>query len=238
MGISLNSAHAHRRTSPGLMRFARAWHGLVTAVAAFAIVFQLILVIRGSDVLTSAEPPGSGERLIRFFSYFTILSNLLVLYTSATLTANPSRSGRVWNVLRLDAITGIVVTGVVHWFFLRPLLRLSGGPLVADKLLHVVVPVLAVVGWLVFGPRLRIGWGTVLPSLIYPLAWIAYTLLRGAATGWYPYPFVNVRTHGYGVVTVNCIGIAALLLAISVLLLHADRWLVRAGLARVSRQSP
>lgn len=194
-------------------------------MTAFALIFQLILVINGSAVLVATEPPSIGERLIRFFSYFTILSNILVLYTSATLIANPSKRGRVWNVLRLNAMAGIVVTGIVHWFFLRPILHLSGGPYVADKLVHVAVPLLAVIGWVAFGPRQRIGWGILLPSLIYPIVWVVYTLVRGAASDWYPYPFVDVGLHGYGVVALNCLGIAVLLLGVSVLLLYADRGL-------------
>lgn len=207
--------------------YARTWHGLVTVVTAFALSFQLILVMSGAAVLVSSEPPNVGERLIRFFSYFTILSNILVLYTSATLTMIPSRTGRVWNVLRLNAMAGIVVTGIVHWFFLRPILELSGAPYVADKLVHVAVPLLAVIGWVIFGPRLRISWATLLPSLIYPVVWVIYTLTRGAVSGWYPYPFVDVGLHGYGVVALNCLGIAALLLSVSVVLLYADRGLSR-----------
>lgn len=209
--------------------YARSWHGLVVAVTAFALIFQLILVINGSAVLVATEPPSIGERLIRFFSYFTILSNILVLYTSATLTVNPSKQGRVWNVLRLNAMAGIVVTGIVHWFFLRPILHLSGGPYVADKLVHVAVPLLAVVGWAAFGPRQRISWSILLPSLIYPIVWVVYTLVRGAASSWYPYPFVDVGLHGYGVVALNCVGIAVLLLGVSVILLYADRGLSRSS---------
>ena len=38
----------------------------------------------------------------------------------------------------------------------------------------------------------------VLAWLAYPLAWFAYTLARGADVDWYPYPFVDVSTVGYG----------------------------------------
>ena len=39
--------------------------------------------------------------------------------------------------------------------------------------------------------------------LAYPAAWFAYTLIRGSAEGWYPYPFVDVGQHGYGRVFLN-----------------------------------
>lgn len=68
-----------------------------------------------------------------------------MLITCATLALEPRRDGRVWRVVRLDALVGITVTGVVHWFLLRPLLELDGMSYVTDKLLHVAVPLLAVI---------------------------------------------------------------------------------------------
>ena len=103
---------------------------------------------------------------------------------------------RVWRVVRVAAVVGITITGVVHWFFLRPLLDLAGWSYLCDKLLHVVVPLLAVVGWLLFGPRPRVTLGAWLLALIWPAAWLAYTLVRGAVTGFYPYPFLNVAGAG------------------------------------------
>jgi hypothetical protein len=41
--------------------------------------------------------------------------------------------------------------------------------------------------------------------LAYPLAWLVYTLVRGASTDWYPYPFVNVDQLGYDGVLVRCV---------------------------------
>lgn len=174
-------------------------------------------------MLVTTDPPGTAERLIRFFSYFTILSNILVLYTEITLVRNPLRGGRIWRVLRLNAIVGIAVTGVIHWFFLRPLLNLHGAPYAADKLLHVAIPLLAVIGWIAFGPRNRINRPDLLPSLVYPVAWVLYTLARGALSRWYPYPFLDVGKHGYGAVVVNCLGIAILLLGLSVVAMYVDR---------------
>ncbi len=93
--------------------------------------------------------------------------------------------------------------GVVHFFFLRPLLDLDGADLLADKLLHMVVPLLAVIGWFAFGPRGRAARADLVPFLVLPVFWLAYTLVRGAFVDWYPYPFIDVVEHGYGVVLLN-----------------------------------
>lgn len=56
---------------------------------------------------------------------------------------------------------------------------------------------------MLFGPRPRIGPRTIALSLLYPVAWIVYTLIDGAVSSWYPYPFLDVSTHGYANVAVN-----------------------------------
>lgn len=135
--------------------------------------------------------------------------------TTTTLALRQDTFPKWWKVLRLSAIVGIAVTGLVHWFFLQPLLDLSGADYIADKLLHVVVPLAAIVGWAVFGPRGRADRTLLLPSLIYPIGWLAYTLVRGVVVDWYPYPFLDVGLHGYPRALVACAGVAVLLLLLT-----------------------
>ncbi|MFZ2015517.1 MAG: Pr6Pr family membrane protein [Nocardioides sp.] len=192
------------------MRVARAWHLVTAAVAATALVLQLILVIVGGRVLEETHPPSMGLRLLRFLAYFTVQSNILVLVCTLRLARDPAYDGQAWRVLRTAAVTGIAVTGLVHWFLLRPLLHLHGADLVADKLLHLAVPLLAVLGWLLFGPRPRMDWPASLRATVWPLAWLVVILGQGALTGWYPYPFLDHRLHGWDHVGVVCLGIFGL----------------------------
>lgn len=206
------------------VRAAQVWALLTVAVVAFALVAQLVLVITGASVLVeTTEPPGLATRLLRFVSYFTVQSNVLVLATCWALIRQPAYDGRLWRVARADAVAGITITGVVHWFFLRPLLDLHGWAYVTDKLLHVAVPLLAVAGWLAFGPRRRIWWPTVLPALVWPTAWLLYTLVMGAITSWYPYPFLDVTKHGYGSVLLASLGVAIALVVVLSALVALDR---------------
>lgn len=197
-------------------RLARPWHLLTAVVTWAALILQLILVLKGGRVLDeSVAPAPLGTRLIRLISYFTILSNLLVAITATTLAAGQNSYPRWWRVVRLNAIVGIVITGLVHWFFLRPLLNLSGADYLADKMLHVVIPLVAVIGWVAFGPRGKADRSLLLPSLIYPVGWLAYTLVRGAVADWYPYPFLDVNLHGYPRALLACAAVAVLLLALT-----------------------
>jgi uncharacterized membrane protein len=206
---------------------ARAWHALTAVVAAIALGLQLVLVIEGGRVLEGAHPPSMTLRLLRFVAYFTVESNLLVLVSTAVLARDPAYDAPRWRVLRSAAVLGIAVTGLVHWFLLRPLLHLQGADLVADKLLHLAVPLLAVAGWLAFGPGPRMSWASGLPATVWPLAWLMLVLAQGDATGWYPYPFLDHRERGWGHVALVCAGILVLWFALL--------WTARAYDRRASR---
>jgi hypothetical protein len=130
------------------------------------------------------------------------------------LARHPRLDGRAWRVARLAGTAGITVTGIVHFVLLRPLLDLEGADWWADKLLHVVVPVVAIAGWLLFGPRPRIDGRDVGRALVWPFAWLAWTLVVGAVTGWYPYPFLDVGAEGWAHVLGTSVGVTILFLAI------------------------
>ena len=205
------------------MTRSRAFHALTAAVALVALVLQLALVVKGSAILVEENPPGMSDRLLRFVAYFTVQSNLLVLVTTAQLARDPARDGGAWRVVRTMAISGITVTGLVHWFLLRKLLELHGADYLADRLLHLAVPILAVAGWLVLGPRPRIDWGVCLRAAVWPFGWLVVILLQETVTGWYPYPFLDHGTHGWGYVLGVCAGILVLFFVVFGAMREYDR---------------
>jgi len=207
---------------------ARVWHGVTALAAALALLLQLVLVVLGLPAPAAGDAaPGIAARLFHFVSYFTVLSNLAVLVTTLRAARQPDADGPVYRVLRLDAVVAITVTGLVHFFLLRPLQDLSGWPSLSDTLLHMVVPGLALLGWLLVGPRPRVRFRTVLLGLVLPVAWLVYTLVVGAVSGWYPYPFIDVGERGAGPVAVTCVLLALLVFAFSLLMWFGDRSLRR-----------
>ncbi|MET9799537.1 Pr6Pr family membrane protein [Streptomyces sp. NPDC006368] len=104
----------------------------------------------------------------------------------------------------------IVITGLVHHVLLANAAAAfsmtgsaSGAHAVADRLLHTVTPIATALDWLLLThpgglrPREAARW------LLYPLAYLLFALTRGApltpgAPARYPYPFLDVDSHGYG----------------------------------------
>ncbi|SFW65452.1 hypothetical protein SAMN04489730_2487 [Amycolatopsis australiensis] len=198
----------------------RAWFAVTTLVALTGLVAQVVATV---------NTPGA--RVANLLSFFTIDSNLLVALTAALVALGVAR-GRLFTVLWLDALVGITVTGIVYQVALAGLYELHGLSLFADTVLHKVTPILFVLGWLLVGPRGALTWPAVRWSLVYPLAWLAFTLPRGALTGFYPYPFVDAGALGYGRVTLNCVFIGLFFIALAAGALLYDRRLTRPGTAQ------
>lgn len=201
------------------MTTVRRWHLVTAVVAVVALVLQTALVVHGSGA-----GPSLPTRLGQLVSYFTIQSNLLVAAAAVGLARDPARDGDWWRTVRLAGVVGITVTGLVHFLLLRPLIDLDGWEYACDKLLHMVVPVLAVGGWLLFGPRPRVTLTEVRRALAWPLAWLGWTLAVGAISGWYPYPFLDVDAEGWASVLLTAAAITMLFLALFATAYRLDRW--------------
>jgi hypothetical protein len=180
-------------------RVARIWFGTIAVVVAIALVIQIVLILTGGQDANSGENATGpvGTRLVRLFSFFTIQSNLFVLGTSIALALNLFRDGKLWRVLRFDALLGIIITGLVYETILAQLVHPQGWALVATIGFHYISPWATLIGWLIFGPRPRMTWTSTALGFIWPLLWLVYTFVHGAVTGWYPYPFLDVDTIGF-----------------------------------------
>lgn len=186
---------------------------LLAALAWFAILLQLYLTT------------GS---IINFFSYFTILSNLLVACSLTVCLLFPqSTAGVFFSKLSVQtAITlYIFIVGLVYNLVLRGLVPLQGWGWMVDNLLHVAVPVFYVLYWLLYRTRGRLKWSDGLYWTLFPLAYLMYSLLRGAATSWYPYPFLNAHTFGYPKVMVNVVVMIAAFFIVGLALIALNNFL-------------
>ncbi|MEO7745024.1 MAG: Pr6Pr family membrane protein [Actinomycetota bacterium] len=196
-----------RASVPSVRRpVARAW---------FAVTALVVLVGLGTQLVVTATTTGgffptNPQRTLNVFAFFTVQSNVLVAVTSARLALRPEPGGAGQRALRLAALVGIAVTGVVFHLALRQLQDLQGYAAFADLLLHTLSPLLCVAGWVCFGPRGAVDRRAVVGALAFPIAWLVFTLVRGAAVGFWPYPFLNVDVLGLGAVLVNCVLVAAL----------------------------
>jgi hypothetical protein len=205
--------------------FAFSWHSATFAAATVGLIWRLYLSAIGYDDVAGPDgtDPTAFTRIVRYFSFFTIESNIFVAVTIAALVLNIRHDGPLWRIVRVAGLYGIAVTGVIYALLLRDTSDLHGQAIITNALLHYWVPPMAVLGWLLFGPWPRIDKRTLRLSLIWPAVYVVYTLIHGAISKWYPYPFVNVNTHGYPRTIIN----GALIMVFLILLGLAMMWLDR-----------
>ena len=202
----------------------RAWFALTALVAVFALALQVVITAG----YQGGHFPTVGGRVFNLFCFFTIQSNVLVGATSLVLAICPSASSMIFRVVWFAALVDITITALVYHTVLAGLEQLEGHAATADVLLHPVVPVMAVAGWLLFGPR---GFATAHVAgwaMLIPLGWVAFTLVRGPIIDYYPYPFLDVRDLGYARTLLNAAFVALLFVGLAAALIFLDRWLARA----------
>jgi hypothetical protein len=169
------------------------------------VIVELTLRLGISIFDSAPSDPGLATRLVRLFSFFTIQSNIVIGLASAAIVFGKPMDEPWWRALRLASLIGITVTGVVYVAILAGDAELHGLSVVTNAMLHYLAPPMVVLAWLIVGPWPAFVWSDLLRALVWPAAWIAYTLIRGAIVDWYPYPFIDVIKHGYGTVAVNIV---------------------------------
>ena len=216
--------HADANTHPSRTDQVARWCFALTALAVGFGVTAQILGVLGPAPSYFDSP---SIRTINLLAYFTDQSNLLVGITCLLLAIRLSRDSAEFWVFRFIGIPAIVLTGVVYHTMLAGLTQDEGWALIGTQTLHTVVPILAVLGWLAFGPRGHSSWRSVGWATLFPVAFLAFTLIRGALTGWYPYPFVNAARDGYASVAVSGVMIGSAFFVLAAGTLGLDRLLVR-----------
>jgi hypothetical protein len=193
--------------------------GFIAALAWFSLIAQFVLMIK-----TSSYP--LGETILHYFSYFTILTNLLVAVYSSFLVLIPS-SKIAQYIIRPSVGTAttvyIVAVGVIYNAILRSLWHPVGMQRLVDELLHTLIPFLFLMYWVIFLAKKELEWNAFLPWLIYPFVYCLYILGSGHLSGFYPYPFMDVTKLGYKQVVLNSLSVTVVFLGFSVLLINIGR---------------
>jgi hypothetical protein len=206
------------------MALERAATAIGLGVGLLALLLRLTLSF--IDGAAAGSPPA--WTLIGYLSYYTILTNLmLVLIYAAHL------SKAAWlNWFRAPAtrtmMAGVIILVMVFYHvLLSGLWSPQGLHKVADVLLHYATPVFYVLWWWIFDEHGAVRMRDIPKMLVPSLAYVIYTLGRGAMIGTYPYPIFEVGRLGYPQVLVNIAVVAIALVVLFAIFIFADRYLAR-----------
>jgi hypothetical protein len=187
----------------------------MTAALSVALVFQIVEKTVNNDMVPC-----------EYFTYFTILSTMLAIVVTAmggvmALRLPVDTVG--YTVARMSVVSYAVVTAVVYNVLLRGIpdegFIVSPWP---GEIMHVWIPIVLVLDWLLSPGRPALRWTGLRIVVIFPLVWLAFTLVRGALTGWYPYPFLEPDT-GWLSVSMYILAIAAVIVGLASLAIGYSR---------------
>ena len=147
---------------------------------------------------------------VNFFSYFTVESNLIavmILLISAVSSAGKNQSQRIV-MLRGSSTLNMIVVGIVFSILLAGLdAQLTAVPW-DNTVLHYIMPIYVALDWIFDLPNQRIDFKRALLWMVFPIVFVAYSLIRGHFANWYPYPFLNPDERGYFAVAITSAVIA------------------------------
>jgi hypothetical protein len=160
-----------------LLATARLFFGFLTFVA---LTTSLINALR------------LGNTPVYFFSFFTTLTNLfsaIVLLAGAIYLIRRKEPTEAGEIIRGTAVAAIAAAGLAFSVLLS---RIDSGMVPwINFVVHYLTPVVMVLDWLIHPPKARLAPKHIGLWLIFPLAYLAYTIIRGAFINWYPYWFLN-----------------------------------------------
>jgi hypothetical protein len=194
----------------------------LAALAWFSVLLQLNITLH------SAMHNGLGlaTGIVNFLGYFTILTNLVVgIALTMPLVAPASTVGRFFS--RSDVTAGVAASmafvGLAYHFLLRKTWNPQGLQLMADALLHYVMPALFLIYWWFNFPKGALRWSHPLLWGLYPTVYLIYVLIRGRVVGRYPYAFIDPLAIGYQRTMLNAVGLLAAFIVLGLILVALGR---------------
>lgn len=181
----------------------------------FAIITQFVLIIQNRET-------NIPETIIRFFSFFTILTNMLVAlyFTCRVLSISMKPLDLFSKKTALTALTAfILIVGLVYQFVLRHVWEPTGMQRLVDELLHSIIPLYMLVYWFIFDTKEKIKFRDAIMWLLYPLFYLIFVLVRGHFYNYYPYPFLNIPEIGTDKALINSTLILILMVFVMSMLL-------------------
>lgn len=143
-------------------------------------------------------------RPFEYFAFFSINTSLLAGFVLAmsglALLQGKDESERL-HTFRLIATVNMIIVGV----FYHALLGDSAvdardvgydWPVIPNLIIHTYAPILITVDYLLSIKGYKPSWKKAWWVVVFPLTYLAFSLVRGLLDGWWPYWFINPNSEG------------------------------------------
>ncbi|MEU0004264.1 Pr6Pr family membrane protein [Streptomyces sp. NPDC006314] len=200
-------------------------------------VFRLLIAVAAAAGVALELRLGTPARALSYFSVQANVLLALVMFLSGT------RAWRARRPLR-SAVTGAallyaLIAALVYHLLLAhttPPFSMTGATTPPERwhaqwaalqILHTLVPAAALLDWLILTPAARLHLRQAAAWLLYPLAYLAFSLARAAflpasSPSRHLYPFLDVVAHGYRNTLANALLLGLAIYGLGVLLVALD----------------
>lgn len=197
------------------------WRILIAAVACLGPVLQYGLMVYDETLVSAAV------KSVEFFSYFTILSNMLAAAALVAPLVAPASRFATWaeeSGPRASIATYLTITAVVYHTMLAWQWHPQGLRLLSDTILHTVTPAAYLIDLALRGGQGPARWIAAAKAMAFPALYGVWTLIHGALSGWYPYPFMNVAKRGYPAVLMTMVEMSLAFAAVALVFVALVRF--------------
>lgn len=166
----------------------------IRLVTAFALLSSVIYQVT-DRLLNNVFRPGE------YFAYFTIQTSLIaavVLAVSGVRELQGVADTKALNLAKLSVSSYAIVVAVVYNALLRGTEVLPGDPdygydwpVLPNEILHVWAPIIIVLDFALTKTTTKLKFKQIFWILVFPMAWLAFTIIRGIITDWWAYWFLN-----------------------------------------------
>jgi len=134
-----------------------------------------------------------------YFAYFSIVTAIfagLFLITSGFGLLLKIEDTKWVEIARLSLAVALIVVGVVYHALLADAANdVRDGdyawPVLPNEIIHTYAPILAAIEYLISVRAFRVRLRAFMWVAVFPLTWLVLSIIRGSATNWWPYWFIN-----------------------------------------------
>ncbi|TGN14698.1 Pr6Pr family membrane protein [Leptospira ilyithenensis] len=197
-----------------------------SAIGILTLAAQLFLS------LATAHDNGTSyiAAIVRFFSYMTIWTNVLIaLFFVLSLIRPKSKLNGIFQnpIVQTGLLVYILVVSIIYHLLLSRTWNPQGLQYIVDINLHSTVPLLYLIYWVFYLERGTQKFKNALVWLLYPILYATWTFFRGVLIQEYPYPFINIIQLGYETVFRNFLFLSGAYYILGIFIVAIDRLLFK-----------
>jgi hypothetical protein len=176
----------------------------------YNLSFGLFRLILGSALVLSVAWQVTDRMLNNlfrpgeYFAYFSIVTAIVAgafLVISGILLIQNKPENKTIELTRLSMTVALIVVGVVYHLLLAdaaPDSRDIGyvWPVLPNQVIHTYAPMLIALDYLLSVKGHAVKMRAALWVAVFPLIWLAFSVVRGILSGWWPYWFIDPTGDG------------------------------------------